>query len=344
MNLLFSTQSFVPEDREALARFYAIGHRVRKRCSGKAFKWWKEEENILKLHTFHPEWQWQLWCTSKGRYEGRLGAVIHPDGKAYLGWYECDDHPALSRHLFGLALAWLSNRGCQTVTGPVNGSTWYAYRWNVHASEPAFGGEPFQPAHYVKQWELAGFSEAESYISTVNDVSDLPTVSYEKTTNQLQRSQLKPVPLTAELNQKHLPEIHSFLLECFASNPHFSSIGLEEFQWAHRHFESVLDERFSFLVFDEKEQPVGLIIARADYLLLEQKPPVIIKTLAVTPFWRRRQVGTLLAQLVHSLAGSLGYSKVIHALMYRKNVSAGMSDKQYQFTAFRHYQLYRKKL
>ncbi|HEY4222516.1 MAG TPA: hypothetical protein VGO62_14270, partial [Myxococcota bacterium] len=69
------------------------------------------------------------------RAHGRCAAFVNPRlkdqaGNPYgqIGMYEVDG-PSVGRRLIERALAWLSERGCQAVLAPMNGSTWHSYRF-----------------------------------------------------------------------------------------------------------------------------------------------------------------------------------------------------------------------
>ncbi len=117
----------------------------------------------------------RFWIARRdGILKGRVGANLtenrggkHP-GIGFVGFFEVDlEDPAASAiaaELLGAAEAWLRAQGATKLFGPVNLSTWLAYRFRVNeGDEERFAWEPTNPPEYPRFFEAAGFRAIEYY-------------------------------------------------------------------------------------------------------------------------------------------------------------------------------------
>src|SRR5688572_4339200 len=99
-----------------------------------------------------------------GRRVGRIGHYAASDGGA-------------GSAVLAAALDVLRARGCGVAVGPMDGSTWFSYRFvtdrrgELASALPPFALEPDQPDAWPAQWAGCGFAPLASYYSSV--VEDL---------------------------------------------------------------------------------------------------------------------------------------------------------------------------
>lgn len=334
--------------------FLACGARIRQRNAPASLPIWKDTDNQAILPKLHPDTRYQYWMISDERGKGRIGAYVREqETVGYLGWYECDPNESLSQELLGTAQDWLREQGCEQVIGPVSGSSWYSYRFNLEAEMPLFPGEPFQPLYYVEQWKRNGFSPAHSYLSTATDVLDDASLTETELIRILRAKHLSVHPLTEEVYLAHRKEIHSLLNTCFQVNPLFQAIGLEEFGLLYDALPQHLPSGFAYLMFDREKHPVGLYLSypdayhplyahNEDALLKSQK--LIVKTVATHPTLQSQQIASLFVKRFHTLAKEKGIPYVIHALMYAHNISAKTEKRKFPTAPVRRYALFQKDL
>ena len=93
--------------------------------------------------------------------ENRLHNEIHEDRVGFFGFFDCEEDPEAAMALFEAAGAWLSERGFDTMRGPVNFSTNDDCGLLIQGfHRPPAILMPFNPPYYEKLVEAAGFTKA----------------------------------------------------------------------------------------------------------------------------------------------------------------------------------------
>ncbi|MGE5814243.1 MAG: N-acetyltransferase [Acidobacteriota bacterium] len=101
------------------------------------------------------------WWNHTAPLDGkRIGAIGH---------YAASDAAAASI-LLARACSVLTEAGCATAVGPMDGNTWRRYRFIIdRGSVPTFFLEPDNPDEWPLQWSASGFSPLAQYISAANE-------------------------------------------------------------------------------------------------------------------------------------------------------------------------------
>ena len=159
---------------DRLDQWIAIGFRARERDTS----WIAPSETTIRKQFAAAN---PLWKTCEhelfGNEDARCVGIVNPRlrdaaGVPYgqVGWFEALGADPAKRMLDD-ACEWLRVRGCRTVLGPMNGSTWHAYRFVVApGEEESFLTEPTNPPEYPAWMEAAGFTRIDSaYTSSVQD-------------------------------------------------------------------------------------------------------------------------------------------------------------------------------
>ncbi len=277
---------------------------------------------------------------------GQVVSYINPYlGKEHLilGGYEMQNNAEASQMLFDYIIAEAKAENYKSIIGPMNGSTWEAYRLAESSESNPFLLEPKYNAHFISQWEQAGFEKSMSYYSSITKLQaqaqwvekeksmeahfKAKNVNIEKWPNKFSESQWKQL---AEFNNK-----------AFAKNPLFSPISEARFKEKYSALLQHIDTQFMYFVKEGKEL-VGLLFAYPDVLNTECKN-LVLKTMARLPKPSLKGLGTWLAARLHNEALSFGYENIIHALMYTENASTLRSD-EFKGEVFRNYSLYKMNL
>lgn len=336
--------------------FLTCGSSIRQRNDPQIFPLWRDSDNYHLIQKSQPERQFSFWCTSGGRVEGRIGAYYDTGSKTgYIGYYECDPDLFLSMDLLEHAMSWLRSRGCTLAIGPVNGSTWYPYRFNTTSRKPMFPGEPFQPMYYVSHWESAGFEPVENYHSSYSAISGRESMTLNKLKSILVEKNLYLKPLEAGIYQQYRLSLYELLNISFTGNPHFKPVGMEEFGILYDHYPQSLPEGFSYILLNEKDQVKGIFLTYPEpyhklYTLANCTDPVlttpklIVKTVLTHPDLRNQNIATLMVNHFFTLAKEQGIPFVVLANMYEKNVSAKAGNRKFHTQPVRHYSLFMKEL
>src|SRR5581483_6130452 len=168
--------------------------------------------------------------SQNGTTIGRAATLINPAFKeGLIGWYECTDDPDASRILLARALQNLKDRGCTDVLGPINGTTWHAYRFGNGL--PQFFMDIQNKPWYPTQFENAGFESVERYYSRLVPLTSLVSNTPPISLRTLDRT----------LFNEEIENIYRMSVLGFAGNPYYSDISLQDFRGLYMGIDRVLD-------------------------------------------------------------------------------------------------------
>lgn len=279
-----------------------------------------------------------LWWTRipplPGKRAGILGhfAALDAAGAGEVLAAACDE---LRRH------------GCDIAIGPMDGNTWRRYRLLTdRGTEPTFFLEPDNPNEWPGFFEQAGFSPLAMYFSALN--RDLSVVD-QRMPDRLKRLENAGVKLrqldrsrfTAELRR-----IYAVSRESFQSNFLYTPVDEIEFLAQYEPIKAhIVPELVLLAEQADTGAPVGFAFAIPDLAQARRRLPVdtiVLKTLAVLPSHASVGLGGGLMSACQQAARTLGYRRVIHALMHENNRSLELSRRYAQ--PFRRYTLYSRAL
>ena len=244
---------------------------------------------------------------------------------------------AVLRH----AVSILKAHGCTVAIGPMDGSTWHAYRLvTVRGTEPPYFLEPDTPDDWPDHFSAAGFDVLAEYTSSlVPSIPPSPPAMADVAARlTAQGYALRPVDPTCA--EAELDALYDVSIAAFAENFLYTPISREAF---HEQYATILprvDPRLVLLA-EHAGTVVGYVFVVPD--LLEQArtgraTTAIVKTLAVHPAHNGRGLGGLLVDRVQQAAAGLGFVRVIHALMFASNRSQQIS--RHYGTPFRRYAVF----
>lgn len=239
-----------------------------------------------------------------------------------LGLYEACEHAPYRaiRQLLDAACGYLAEHGCGAAIGPINGSTWYDYRFAVPGGGNTFFMDTANPDEYPGQWLQAGFAPVEHYRSTVIERVGFSFGRLEKFGRRLQERGICVEPVCAQTFTSVLPEIHQLCLHAFAANPFFSEIGYAAFADLYQLAGAILDPRWALAARDGTGRLVGFAFAFPD-LLDQARRSLVVKTVAVRQDGSARGLGAWLTERLHRNAWEAGFDRIYHALMHDANSS-----------------------
>jgi ribosomal protein S18 acetylase RimI-like enzyme len=271
----------------------------------------------------------------------RAPALRDEQGKpcGLVGFFESlPGEPDAAGALFGAAAAFLRERGCGAIVGPMESDTWHRYRLNLGPfAEPPFLMEPHNPDYYEALWQGAGWRPLAEYLSLrVEDPAEL-----------LRR--LEPrgrLPTGFRLRRlsrlafgRDLDAIHELSRRSFAQSLLYSEISRAEFRALYRGAAFVVDSDFVWFV-ERQGEPVAFLFALPDrqravaelrrrrgaaalwgFLRHRRARVLNVKTLAVLPEHRRAGLAYALLREVYARAVARGYRACHHCLVRAGNPS-----------------------
>lgn len=154
---------------------------------------------------------------------------------AFFGYWEGVDELAPHQHLFASLQDWARQQGAKRLYGPINFSTYGAYRLRLDAhDEPAFPGEPANPSYYPTLLTQQGFALRYRYLSTFQDTpSVINTVKadYLRIKPKLEQN-LRFDAMTPAFWMSHLDELYGFVEAVFGNNFAYTPISRAGFEAA----------------------------------------------------------------------------------------------------------------
>ncbi|MGH7724989.1 MAG: GNAT family N-acetyltransferase [Candidatus Eiseniibacteriota bacterium] len=292
----------------------------------------------------------ELVATHDGAIRARATLYEAPDlvgapgPSGLVGAYAADDTGA-GRLLLEEACRHFADRGARRVLGPMDGSTWHAYRLVLPPGEQpdppggiawsSFPGEPVNPPDAADAWRAAGLSIVARYESSV--VLDLAAVAHAPP-GPPEGVRLRPLAL--ENFDEELDVLFAVSRRGFAQNPYYAPIGRTEFRSLYLPLRPLVDPAFVEIAEDDTGHLLGFLLCYAwPGATVGSRPVLIAKTIAVVPEARGRGLGGLLFVRAHARALERGYGAVVHALMHVANVSTHFSADQ-KARPFRRYALF----
>ena len=316
--------------------------------------WLGEDIHSLKhmfsaANSYFEKGQAWLGCNGNARLAGffESGYQIDAEPVAFFGYWETLDDLSANTSLFVEFEQWAKSKGAKRVYGPINFSTFSAYRLRVDSfAEPAFLGEPYNPQYYPGLLEQLGYSVDQRYQSRLRsnlaDWAEQIQTPHQKLKSDLE-DQFTLCKITPPLWLDKLPQLYQLVERAFADNFAYRSISEQDFNRS-------LGEKFiakacpltSKMVLDEQAEVVGFFVCFPDYAGLisarqdkraipdlqyqasfsdlAEPRTLLAKTCAVHPEHRSSRIFTWMCnEIVMSATGR--YQQICAALMREDNHS-----------------------
>jgi GNAT superfamily N-acetyltransferase len=252
------------------------------------------------------------------------------DGKAVgvVGHYAAADVAAgvaILRH----AIQQLNQRGFATIFGPMDGNTWRRYRLLTDRGdgEPTFFLEPDNPDDWPAHFVAAGFSPIARYFSALNTDLSVSDPRAADAAARLTDTGVTIRSIDPARYRQELTAVHALSLDAFADNFLYTPIALEEFLSMYEPLQTRLRPEL-ILLAEQHGRLVGFMFGVPDFNQAARGQPIdtaIAKSMAVHPNNAGSGLGSVLMDRFQQAALSLGYRRVIHALMHETNRSLRIS-------------------
>lgn len=283
-----------------------------------------------------------LFCVKDGgRVAAHAAAVVNPAlpvPAGLLGWFEAENDPKAAAMLFDAVQAHFAGRGIPSVVGPMNCSTWAAYRVALPEGTPFFLDVESMP-YYAELFETNGFETIASYHSTCADLSEHSFPRLERMTPVFRARGVSVHDFEPDKSEAILREIHELSLESFRHNFLYTPVPVESFLQKYLPLLVKVPPQCILLARDGAGRLIGFLFAVPN-LLRRDRRELVIKTLAVRPEAVSRGLGAYLVELCSRRAYESGVRTVYHALMHDANPSANIG--RAGMTVCRRYRLYRR--
>lgn len=283
---------------------------------------------------------------SAGVFRARAVCYLNPyhelEGVQYIaiGYVYCEDDFETFQVLSDAILEVAQKNDIDKVLGPMDGSTWNAYRLVSSEQEKPFLLEPVTPPYLTDFFQQDGWGSLAAYHSQYTDsLND----NWHKVISKYETFIHKGVQFS-KFDKSKAPdlfvELATFCNNAFSKNFLFSPIATADFVAKMMPVLPILNPEFTLLARNKSGHIIGFIFAYEDLLNKENKT-LVIKTLARDADAKYRGLGAVLLSKVIKSAKEKGFVAGIHALMLKTNVSTKVST-DYDGKDYRQYTLFSK--
>lgn len=231
--------------------------------------------------------------------------------------------------------------GAKYILGPLNGSTWFDYRFKIKSEALNFPGDLNHSDFYSQLWLENNFKIFNTYTSQIQfDINpERLDLNYTKSIfNEKIIIKNKDIEL-----EEALKLIYPLLMNSFKGKEFFSSISLRDFIRLNLRLESFIKDEYFLMAIDENSNEcVGFLMAYPNLFDLNQKG-LVIKTLARKNSLKWAGLGYLLSERILEIAQSKNFDYLIHAHMSSNKSSIKLS-KNYNAQSLNTYHLFYKSL
>ena len=243
------------------------------------------------------------------------------------------------------ACAELAAAGCTLAVGPMDGNTWRSYRFVTEDGDaPAFFLEPGHPPDWPSHWRMAGFTPLAGYHSTVSEDAppNEPDPRQQAASQRMHAAGVRLRPLDMACWNEELRRIYAVAVVSFRDNYLYTPLPEREFLELYDPLRHLLRPETVLLAENPARETVGFALGLPDRLDPANRT-LIVKTVAVRPEQAGTGLGRLLVGGVQAAGTTLGFRRVIHALMHDGNVSRHLSAR-FGTRLLRRYSLFSRRL
>jgi len=213
----------------------------------------------------------QEWILLEGgEPRGRIGACVDKDldararGCGVVGFFDCADDPAAATALFGAAEAWLRERGCERVRGPLN----YSIHDTAGVLVDGFDTPPvvdtvWNPPHVPGLWEAGGFRGAQDLLGLSGPLEFQGPERARRFADRAKRQGIVARPLDLSRFEEEVDVARQIYNAAWDDNWGHVPVGREEFLFKAKDLRAVLDPDL-VRIAEADGKPVGFLLALPD--------------------------------------------------------------------------------
>ncbi len=217
----------------------------------------------------------RLWVATRGgRDVGRIAGILDHhhnkaanDQAAFFGFFECMDDAAVSRQLFGKALAWARGKGLKRILGPMNPTT----NDECGLLVEGFDSSPvlmmtYNPRYYVTLVETEGFHKTKDLLAFNMDLAKIPMDRLGRIADKIKQRNpdLAFRPVRRKTLTQDLVKVKEVYNSAWEDNWGFVPMTDAEVDFMAARLKPLLMEGLVWLA-EAGDEPVGFLLALPDY-------------------------------------------------------------------------------
>lgn len=272
-----------------------------------------------------------LLLIQEGKSVGRIAVYLNHSLEVRgmrtgtLGNYEAIDEERVGKQLLKAGIELLEEEGMEYIVGPMNGSSWDQYRFELHHQRQPFFLEPLNPGWYLSHWRAAGFRSLGNYSSGLDERMTVEENDRNRITALPQRGiTIRNIDL--DQYEAELDLLYPLCLEGFSRNHLYTPISRESFFAKYVPIKSAIDPEWVLIAENEEGDPGGFIFCFPDYWNQTEKL-LVVKTIVRHPGREWAGIGNTLSSIIVQKAKAAGFEGIIHAMMYLGGGGKSLSEK-----------------
>lgn len=255
------------------------------------------------------------------------------------GHFECLDDLSCCRVLLQAAEAEAGKHHARFLLGPLNGSTWDAYRCVLGPQHQPYLSEEQQPAWYAEMLAACGYTIAERYYTFLSDIhypEELAPISE----GRFRQQGIHLRPVRAEAFREELKALYPLCNKAFTGTPYFSPIREDDFIHRYMQLLPLVDPDFVWIAETDEEERVAFAFAFRDSFHPER---LVLKTVAKSADHTLPGLISVIGTRLYERAYARGCTRVLHAYMHEHNRSL-LRSRDFGGSIYRAYGLFLKPL
>ncbi len=232
------------------------------------------------------------------------------------GFFESLPNGGYSKGVIREVAGALSERGVQTIRGPIDLNTWNGFRVSYPEDKPPFLLEPFTRGYYRSIFDELGFTVAQRNVSTLHARDEVGFDRFKGNLETLCADGFTFSTASRDTLPVLVRDTHSLVRECFGGTWSFIPISLPEFQYGAGRLGSA-DQLLLHVAYSPTGKPVGFCFGALDDAADGRR--AIVKTVAAAPMARRLEVARALLCDFFDSAADRGASQFILSTMREDN-------------------------
>jgi hypothetical protein len=203
------------------------------------------------------------------RVVGRIVAIVnhayndfHADRTGFFGFFECEDDPEATMELVSVAGAWVNERGCSSLAGPVNPSTNYEAGLLVHGFDlPPSVMMTYNPPRYVELLEATGLASAKDLYAYESGVHAKSLERLERFAERTRKRepQFSERPVHVKEMVSEVAMVRQIYNSAWEKNWGFVPASEAEFDWLAHELKPLVDPPLARISFMNGE-PAGFLL------------------------------------------------------------------------------------
>lgn len=279
-----------------------------------------------------------------GRVVGRIMAILnrahnefHEEHAGFFGFFECENDPAVARHLLDAASNWLKAHGATVMRGPVSPSTNYECGLLVEGFDQAPAVMmPYNFEYYASLFEANGLKKAMDLYAYATGVGSFNHSDKLRRVADRLKSKYRIHVRTVNLKEfeKEVEIVRRIYNDAWSRNWGFVPASEEEFRHLAKDLKQIVAPEVVFIAEHEEEggkrRPVAFFLAVPDLnrALKHVKDGRLLPFGLVKLLWHSRKIGfiRIITLGVVKEFQPLGIAAVFYDEIYRRAVSGRYKD------------------